>query len=190
MLFCREVEVSMKRALLGFLVVAAFGCACAFGQGTTTTETVTITQDFVFPPVGLATSETAAVNLANIAPVPATTTTTPVTAPSCTGTVTFANAAGGIIPAGSKPIPFAVGSGDIATVPLPTGLVFTGPPLRALLLASVQQTITRPSAAPCSLVFSLEVFDVTSGVTHVFLGNASATTPPVTPILPILEQML
>ena len=178
----------MKRAFLGFLAVAGFGCACAFGQGTTGTETVTITHDFVFPPVGLANSESAAVNLVNIAPVPATTTTTtPVAAPSCTGTVTFANATGGAI--GGKAIPFTVGSGDIATVSLPPGLVYTGAPARGLILASVQQTITWPSAAPCSLVFSLEVFDVTSGVTHVFLGNASATAPPLNPIIPILEPV-
>ena len=186
----------MKRTFLGFLAVAAFGCACAFGQltgavavttgaVTVTTETITVTQDSVFPPVGLAIGQTAAVSLVNIAPA---STTAGATAPSCTGTVTFANASGSTI---GTPTAFTTTGSAIQTVSLPSssaGLTSAAP--RGEILASVQQTITRPSAAPCSLVFSLEVFDVTSGVTHVFLGNASATTPPVTPILPVLEGLL
>jgi hypothetical protein len=157
----------MKRAFLCILAVAGFGCACAFGQGET--GTVTVTQDFVFPPVGLASGETAAVSLVNIAPAP---TTATATAPSCTGTVTFANAAGTIKP---TPTAFTVGSGQIETISLQ--FANSGLTARGEIVASVQQTTTRSSTTPCSLLFSLEVFD-SSGETHVFLGNASATTPP------------
>jgi hypothetical protein len=38
----------------------------------------------------------------------------------------------------------------------------------------VQHTVTRPATAPCSLVFSLEVFDTSTGVTHLLLGNSQA----------------
>jgi len=49
---------------------------------------------------------------------------------------------------------------------------------RAEIIGSVQSTTTIPSKAPCSMVFSLETFDTSSGVTHVFLGNATASATP------------
>lgn len=158
----------MKRALLYLLVIGTFDCICSFAQGGT--GTVTTTLDFVFPPVGLATGETAAVSLANIAaPAP---TPSNGAVPSCTGTVTFANASGTTIGSATA---FTVASGKISTVSLPfSSAGITG--TRGEILASVQQTTTRPAPATCSLVYSLEVFD-SSGETHVFLGNASATTP-------------
>jgi hypothetical protein len=52
---------------------------------------------------------------------------------------------------------------------------------RGVFVASVQQTITRPATAPCSLVFSLQTYD-SNGETHVFLGNVSATSQEPTPI--------
>jgi len=111
------------------------------------------------------------VDLVNIAPAPATATAT---APSCTGTVTFANASGATI---GTPSPFKVGSGQIQSITLSASTAnITG--ARGAILASVQQTTTVPNPAPCSLLFSLATFDST-GVTHVFLGNSSTTTPPV-----------
>jgi hypothetical protein len=170
----------MIRTFLGFLVVAAFGCACAFGQlmGTVTVTqgTVTVTQDSAFPPVGLAPGQTAAVSLVNIAPA---STTSGATAPSCTGTVTFTNASGSTI---GTPTSFTTTGSAIQTVSLP--FANSGLSTRGEILASVQQTITRPSAAPCSLVFSLEIFTNSSGATQVFLGNASAAAPPVMVISP------
>jgi hypothetical protein len=158
----------MNKAFLSLLLVAGFGCAAAFAQGET--GTVTTTTNFVFPPVGLVSGETAAVSLVNIAPAP---TSTTATAPSCTGTVTFAGPTGTTIGTAS---PFTVGSGQIKTISLPfatAGITST----RGEILVSVQQTTTRPSTAACSLVFSLEVYDST-GETHVLMGNAAATTPP------------
>jgi hypothetical protein len=159
----------MKRTFISLLLLASFGCLCAFAQAAPVMGI--ITRDFVFPPVGLGSTETMQVDLVNIAPAPATATAT---APLCTGTVTFANASGATI---GTAAPFKVGSGQIQSITLPfsaSNIVGS----RGAILASVQQTTTVPSPAPCSLLFSLATFDST-GVTHVFLGNTSTTTPPV-----------
>jgi hypothetical protein len=47
---------------------------------------------------------------------------------------------------------------------------------RGEFLASVQLTTAFSQAARCELVFSLETFDSSSGVTHVYLGNSSTGT--------------
>ena len=155
------------------LMALTLACAAAFAQGTTGTTTSTTTTNYVFPPVGLSFGDTASVSLINIAPA---STASDATAPSCTGTVTFTSAKGETIGSASS---FTVGSGVIDTITLTAESVgVTSSPQRAEIFASVQQTVTRPATAPCSLVFSLEVYD-SSGATHVFLGNASATTPPV-----------
>jgi hypothetical protein len=156
----------MKTALLAFLIAA--GCVCARAQGGTTT--VTTTQNYFFPPVGFANGETMAVSLANIAPAPV---SPAASAPSCTGTVTFASSTGTII---GKANSFTVGSGQIQTI----SLAFASAGItanRGEILASVQRTTTRPATAACTLVFSLEVYDST-GETHVYLGNASASAAP------------
>jgi len=158
------------KSFMSFLLVAGFSAACAFGQGQTGTST--ITRDYVFPPIGLGSTETAQVNLVNIAPAPAASTAT---APSCTGTVTFASATGATI---GQANPFTAGSGEIASVSLPfSSAGISGS--HGVILVSVQQTTTVPSAARCSLVFSFETFDTSTGVTHVFVGNASSTTTPL-----------
>jgi hypothetical protein len=162
-----ERKNQMKRAMFAFFAMAA----AALAQGTTSTSITTTTENYVFPPIGLATTETASVALVNIAPVPA---TAGATAPSCTGTVTFASSTGATI---GKATAFTVGSGQIATVNLPFGN--SNLTSRGEILASVQQTITRPSSPPCSLVFSLSTFDTTTGVTHLFVGNTTAATVPV-----------
>lgn len=168
----------MKRRFLGFPLVMGFACVCAFAQGSTGATSITTTTDYVFPPVGLASSESVAVSLVNIAPVP---TSTTAAAPSCSGTVTFASSTGATI---GKATAFTVGSGQIATVMLTAteaGITST----RGAILASVQQTVTRPATTPCSLVYSLQTYDTGSGVTHVFLGNASAAAQPIVSPAPL-----
>jgi len=121
------------------------------------------------------------VSLVNIAPA---STATNATAPSCSGTVTFANAAG--IDLAGSPIKFTTTGSLITTESLSAtaaGVTTSAP--HAQVLASVQQTTTRPSTSPCSLVFSLSTFDTAGGVTHVFLGNASAAVAP-TP-MPVVQ---
>jgi hypothetical protein len=165
----------MKTTLIAFLIIGALGSICAMAQGTTGTSTTTTTTNYFFPPVGLSSGETISVSLVNIAPA---STSSTGTAPSCTGTVTFAGIVGSatsttVLNTGGKPTSFTVGSGQIATVSVPfatSGLTST----RGEVLASVQQTVTRPATAPCSLVFSLEVYD--SAGDQVFLGNSAAST--------------
>ena len=144
-------------------LAAALAAASAFAQGTTSTTTTT--RNFIFPPVGLGSTETAQVNVVNIA-----TASSRGTAASCTGSISFANASGAVI---GKATIFTVGSNQIVSVSLPfgiSGLAGT----HGEILASVSQTVTFPSSAPCSLVFSLETFATATGETHVVLTNAAA----------------
>jgi hypothetical protein len=128
------------------------------------------------PPVGLAYTETLQVNVTNrpsaaatYTGLPTTTIITVPTAESCTGTISFTNAAGTTI---GKPVPFTVTTGQIFSAPLPFATTgFSG--IRGEVVASVQGTTTIPSTNPstnlCSLSISLETFDTNTGVTHVFL---------------------
>jgi hypothetical protein len=158
--------------LFSILLLPGFACTCVFAQGSTGTSTTTTTTNYVFPPVGLASGLTASINLVNIAPA---STAANAAAPVCNGTVTFANATGTTI---GTPTTFKTGTGMIDTVTLTASAAgVTSSTPRAEILASVQQTTTRPATPPCSLVFSLEIYDST-GVTRVFLGNTAASTPP------------
>jgi hypothetical protein len=154
----------MRTLLFGSLLAVGVCCFTAFGQ----TGSKTFTRNFVFPPVGLGSTETAQVNVANTAAVPA---SVSATAPSCTGTVTFAGANGATI---GKAMPFTALAGQISSVNLPFNSAgITG--VRGAILVSVQQTIS--SNAPCQLSLSLETFDTTTGATHIFLGSASSVLP-------------
>jgi hypothetical protein len=94
-------------------------------------------------------------------------------APSCTGTVTFANAGGKTI---GTPAAFTTTGSEVFSTQLTfSQLAATG--TRGEFVAGVQLSGSLPSKAPCSLVFSLETFDDTSGVTHVYLGNSAASEP-------------
>jgi hypothetical protein len=139
---------------------------CAFGQGATTAS---FTRDYAFPPVGLAGSETAQINLVNIAEA---STAAGATAPTCTGTVTFANASGKTI---GTPASFTTTGSQVTSIQL-TFSQLGSSGTRGQFVASVQLASAFPPAAPCSLVFSLETFDNSSGVTHVYLGNSSTGT--------------
>lgn len=155
------------------LLTCAF-TACAFAQGTT--GTASFNRDYIFPPVGLASSETAQVNVLNIATA---STATGATAPSCTGTITFTDANGNTI---GKATSFTTTGSQVFTAQLTsTELGVTG--IRAEFVTTVQSNISFPAKAPCSLVLSLETFDST-GVTHVYLANPATTTPSliVTPV--------
>jgi hypothetical protein len=128
---------------------------------------VTATRDLAFSPVGLAFSETAQINVANTAVNPASG-----TAASCTGTISFSNAAGA---AAETPVKFTVSAGEIYSTTLTAAKLGVVNGSRAEFVGSVQLTLTPKT--PCSLTISLETFDTTSGVTHVYLtGPASAPT--------------
>jgi len=157
------------------LIAAAFILASSAGlvaaQGGNAAATATFTRDSVFPPVGLATTETIQINVLNTATAPAGTTST---APSCTGTITFSNATGATIGTATA---FTIASGQIFSAKLPYSSSGTSTG-RAEIVGAIQTTTTLPSKTPCALTFSLETFDTSSGVTHIFLGNTPATAAP------------
>lgn len=135
----------------------------ALGQTTTTTRT----SDFSFPLVGLASTETIGVNLINLA-----SNTTSGTAASCTGTVAFLNSAGTTIGTATS---FTLAADAVTSVTLPfssSGLTSPRGLIRTVL------TTTTTSDVPCSLSYTLNTYDTTTGVTHVFLTGSAAQSGP------------
>lgn len=131
-----------------------------FAQTTTPTS---LTRTFNFPPVGLGSSETAQINVTNLAAA-----SSGGTAASCTGSISFANATGAAI---GTATPFTVGTGQISSVSLPFAKA-TSSGSRVEIRGVVQLTVSTTAQAPCSLEFSMETFDTISGVTHLFLSNS------------------
>jgi len=143
--------------------LAGFAWTAAIGSAQTTSSTVT--RSFDFPPVGLASSETAQVNVVNTASA-----SSSGTAASCTGSISFVNSTGATIGTATS---FTVGSGQISSVSLPfTKTAATGG--RTEVRGVVSLTITSGSTAPCALTTSFETYDTTTGVTHVYLTQAGA----------------
>lgn len=153
---------------IGIFFAATLFVTSGFGQGSVNAN---FTRDYNFPPVGLASTETAQINMVNIAPSASATSTE---TPACTGTVTFTNASGAVI---GKPTSFTTTGSQVTSVPLMFAqLQLPSADVRGEFVASVQLTHALPATAPCLLVFSLETFDTSSGVTHVYLGNSSTGT--------------
>jgi hypothetical protein len=143
------------------LMAAAFTAAFALAQ-TTSTGTVTETTDTAV--FGIAGSETAQINLVNTA-----TASSSGTAASCTGTISFVNASGAAIGTATT---FTIASGVISSVSLPFAKVgVTG--TRAEVRGVITRTVTLNSGVPCSLQASLEVYDTSTGVTHVYVPSLS-----------------
>ena len=142
--------------------------------------TSTVTRDYSFPPVGLASSETAQVNVVNLATTPAS--AAGAAAPSCSGTIAFANAGGKAI---GSPVSYTTTGSQVFSTQLTfSQLGATG--TRGEFVASVQTTGSfLVSRALCVLGFSLETFDESTGVTHVYLGSSTATSAlPTGPFVP------
>jgi hypothetical protein len=142
--------------------------ACAFGQ--VTSPLAPIMRQYNFPPVGLASTETAQVNVVNMATASSATGSA---APSCAGTISFVGAAGKTI---GTPTNFTTTGSQIYSTQLTfSQLATTG--TRGEFVASVQLgSSSALSGAYCSLSISLETFDDTTGVTHAYLGNPAADT--------------
>lgn len=142
------------------LAIAAAGLAAsgALAQTITTPSPVTRTSSFV--PVGLAASESAQINVVNLAQ-PA---TSGGTAPSCTGTISFLNSKGTAIGSATS---FTLGSGQMASATLPYSS--TASSGRTEIRGVVTLTSTPGSGARCSLSSSMETFDTSNSVTHVFI---------------------
>jgi hypothetical protein len=135
------------------LVLAAIGAtSCAFGQTTTTTR------DFNLPPVGFGATETAEVNVANLA-----VNASDGTAASCTGSISFLNLSGATIGSATA---FTVTAGQISQAHLPfsgAGATGTRTAIRAVVTLTLPTATPRP---PCALAVSLSTFDTSTGATH------------------------
>ncbi len=147
-------------------------CFVLFAMTSWAQTATTATRDLVFPPVGLASSETAQINVANTAANPTTG-----TAASCTGTISFNTATGA---SAQPPVKFTVTAGQIYSAELTAAKLGVVSNQRSEFIGSVQLTLTPKT--PCTLSISLETFDSTSGATHVYLQSPAGG--PVTVIFP------
>jgi hypothetical protein len=155
-------------------------CATVLAQTPLATATAAVTRNTSYPPVGLASTETMQVNVVNLASNPTTvTTTTP--AASCTGNISFFNAAG--TPVGTATT-FTVTEGQISSATLTfakAAIAGTRGEIRAVIQTA---TPTGRNAPACSLESSLETFDSVSGATHVYLSTpASPASGPTTIVI-------
>jgi hypothetical protein len=133
-------------------------------------QTNTRTSEFAFPLVGLASTETIGVNLINLASTP---TNSSATAASCTGSVSFINATTGATIGTATSFTLAANAATSATLAFSsTGLASP----RGLVRAVVSQTLA--PGVPCQLSASLNTYDTTTGVTHVFLTATGAQSGP------------
>jgi hypothetical protein len=147
-----------------------FGCLSGFGQTVTTAAHTSTTS---LPPIGLASSETLQVNVANTTPASASS-----TPQSCTGSIVFYNSSGAMI---GPAKPFTIASGQIFSAQLPYSAAEAGGSrveIRAEVSLSASLPTSTAGALPvfppaCLLASSLETYDTASGVTHVFFTGAS-----------------
>jgi len=141
--------------LLSISLIASGSMLSLMAQ-TSTTGTRTIN----LPPAGLGSTETARINVVNVASA-----SSSGTAASCTGTISFLNASGTAIGSATS---FTVTSGQISSASLPfSSAGLSG--VRGEIRGEIQLTLT--SGVPCGLAFSFETFDTATGATHTFLAN-------------------
>jgi hypothetical protein len=145
------------------------------------------------PVVGLASSETAQVNVVNLA-----SSAQPVnsggTAPSggntasCTGAITFYDISGSTVTSSAS---FTIGTGQIFSATLPYSQISTSSTSasassRTAIRAVVTSTGTASLSSPCSLASNIETFDTATGVTHVHVEGG---TLPLAGLLPVLQSL-
>jgi hypothetical protein len=139
----------------------------AFGQ--TTGPASTSTFSVYLPPIGLAATETAQVNVVNTAQLPLSE-----VGPLCSGTIVFYGGADGYSILG-KIAPFQVTFGQMFSAGLPypaTGVSGSRTVIRAEITLSPFKVLTDTGIqnTQCSLAASLETFDTVTGVTHVVVS--------------------
>ena len=145
----------LLRKLLSISFVAAGSVLSLFAQ-TSTTGTRTIT----LPPAGLGSTETAQINIVNVASNSSTG-----TAASCTGTISFLNSAGATIGSATT---VTLSSGQLLSASLPfSSAGLSG--VRGEIRGQIALTVT--SGVPCAPSFSFETFDTSSGATHIYLAS-------------------
>jgi hypothetical protein len=142
-----------------FVLSAVVTASAMFAQTTTTT-----TRDASIGPVGVGSTETIQINVANLAA-----NSTTGTAASCTGSITFNNTAGNAIGTSTS---FTVTAGQIFSASLPFSKITTGT-ARTEVIGVVALTTSSTTRTPCDLHFSLETFDTATGATHVYVSGGA-----------------
>lgn len=135
-----------------------------------TTTSTTTTHSSEIGPIGVGSTETIQVTVANLAANAASG-----TAASCTGSVSFNNSAGAAIGSATS---FTVTSGQISSVSVPFNkLAASG--VRAEVIAVISQTTTTSptTRVPCELRYAVETFDTATGATHVYISGSGAGGP-------------
>jgi hypothetical protein len=149
-----------------FVLCLSIFAAAGWAQTPTPTP-ISFTRNMTFAPVGVASSETIQVNLAfETSPTAVVISSTPPSAPvvSCSGTISFNVSGAKVQPAQVK---FSVTPGEIFSTSLPwSGLGASG---RPEVLASI--SLTQTTGTVCNVTASLETYDPSTGVTHVFQAN-------------------
>ena len=151
------MHLKTVRLIFAFAAVS-FG---AFAQPSSTAPTA---RPRAFPPVGLASTETVQINFLNAAAA-----SSSGMAASCTGTVSFTGPTGTAI--GSTHA-YTVASNQIVSISLPFSQ--SGASGRTEIVVSYTPTA---SSAPCALTTTLEVYDTSSGVTHLHLDDVGQVAP-------------
>jgi hypothetical protein len=154
-------------------LLALFSLTAATAAAQTTTTIGTVTSQTSTPAVGLASSEIAQINVANLAAA-----SSSGKAASCTGTISFVNASGTVI---GSATPFTVTGGQIFSAALPfnkAGASGTRTEFRGIV--ALTETLGG-GATLCALSSSLETYDSSSGATHVYLviGSPALVAQPV-----------
>ena len=146
----------------------------AFGQTTGTLSDGTIWLQL--PPVGLAVSETAQVNVVNTGVPPLTTGV----GPYCSGSIVFYDIGGSVL--GTLKT-FTLEPAQTFSAALPFASANASGP-RAVIRASIYigafklPTAAGPMVASCWISSSLETYDSATGVTHAIVTGSTALNPP------------
>ncbi len=142
------------------------------GAGAAIPAFAQLPRNIVLPPVGLAATETAEVNLVNVAAA-----SSAGIAASCQGSVSFYDAGGSPIGASAA---FTVGTGQIYSAKLPYASMGAAGPstvVRAEIapsLAPSTEWFVAAQTPPCELVFALETYDSATGITHALVSGSTA----------------
>jgi len=169
------IKMTNRHALLFSFLTFSLLTRSATGQ-TVTTGIPNVAPLSLLPPVGLTMTETLQVNVTNVA-APS---SAGGLAPSCDGTIAF-YVGGSLVGtvAGFSVGSFTPGSQRVFSASLPYSSSGASG-ARIIVLAVITPATTAPSSdgtvPPCSLVSSLETFDTSSGVTHVFVPGVAAQT--------------
>jgi len=135
-----------------FIAAAIAAVSGVLAQTTTTT-----TRNFTIGPIGVGSTETIQVNVANLA-----TNSTNGTAASCAGSITLNNVTGNAIGTSTS---FTVTAGQIFSASLPFARISTTT-ARTEVIGVIALTTSSTTRTPCSLHYSLETFDTATGATH------------------------